>query len=926
MKQLVRRALRRYIFTDRHTLEVRILNAICMVGMAAAFAAAVSRAIAGADPVVLLIMLGNIVMTALFFALLNRTRFYTAGKWIVIFMECDLFFPLTFFFLGGMRGGMPVFFMLSLTIIFFLTRGWAMVVHLAVHLAVITACYILSMKYPGLVRSAGHSLFFELMQAFAITGFFTGAAVKFQEAILRREKRKSDRVLKTIRKVNQKRRTMLLEIERQDALLRTVNGVSEILLRSDPDHFEKDIWLCMGMIARAVDVDKVYMWKNHITGGELRSKFLYEWTSDANLEETKKIDLDLPCFEMPGWEKLSAGENFKGLVKNLPAPEKKILEDEGIVSFLMIPAFLRGLFWGFVGFDDCRRERDFSSTEEAILLSGGLLIANAIQRHEIMNNLVKAREDALSSTRAKSEFLANMSHEMRTPMNAIIGMTNIAKNAKDTGKKDYCLQKIEDASNHLLGVINDILDMSKIEANKFELSFAEFNFEKTLRKAVNVINFRVEEKKQNFAVHLGEDIPSSLVGDDQRLTQVITNLLSNAVKFTPEEGTLRLDSRLTGEEDGVCTLEIAVQDSGIGITEEQQKNLFQSFAQADSNTSRKFGGTGLGLAISKRIVEMMNGRIWVESEYGKGSRFVFTVKMKRGEETRKHHLLKGVSWNTIRVLAVDDDSAVLEYFQEIAGRFGFICDTAPSAEAALALIGEKGFYDIYFVDYRMPPGMDGIALTRRLKSETDGQNKSVVIIISSTEMTVIEDEARSAGVDKFLAKPLFPSAIADIISECIGVEDLVAAGKENAPETVTFPGKRILLAEDIEINREIVLSILEPAELAIDCAENGEIAVRMFTEAPEKYDMIFMDVQMPEMDGYEATRRIRAFERERRTAANVAVGGQTPEQSIGVPIIAMTANVFREDVEKCIASGMNGHVGKPLDFEEVLDKLREYLS
>jgi CheY-like chemotaxis protein len=181
-------------------------------------------------------------------------------------------------------------------------------------------------------------------------------------------------------------------------------------------------------------------------------------------------------------------------------------------------------------------------------------------------------------------------------------------------------------------------------------------------------------------------------------------------------------------------------------------------------------------------------------------------------------------------------------------------------------------------------------------------------------------------VDKFLAKPLFPSAIADIISECIGVEDLVAAGKENAPETVTFPGKRILLAEDIEINREIVLSILEPAELAIDCAENGEIAVRMFTEAPEKYDMIFMDVQMPEMDGYEATRRIRAFERERRAAANVAVGGQTPEQSKGVPIIAMTANVFREDVEKCIASGMNGHVGKPLDFEEVLDKLREYLS
>jgi signal transduction histidine kinase/DNA-binding response OmpR family regulator len=614
---------------------------------------------------------------------------------------------------------------------------------------------------------------------------------------------------------------------------------------------------------------------------------------------------------MPGWDRLSRGENFKGLVKDCADWEREILGREEIVSFLMIPAFLRDLFWGFVGFDDCRREREFSSDEEAILRSGSLLIANAMQRNEMLKNLIRAREEALSSTRAKSEFLANMSHEMRTPMNAIIGMTSIAKSAGDTGKKDYCLNKIEDASNHLLGVINDILDMSKIEANKFELSSEEFNFEKTLRRAVNVITFRTEEKKQNFLVHLGENIPQSLIGDDQRLAQVITNLLSNAVKFTPEGGHIHLDSSLVMEEDGLCTLQIEVRDSGIGITEEQQKRLFKSFEQADNNTSRKFGGTGLGLAISKKIVEMMGGKIWVESEYGKGSKFIFTVVLKRGVD-KKYGALRGINWSTIRVMAVDDDSTVTEYFTEIAGRFGFACDTVPGGKEALALIAERGSYDVYFVDLWMPD-MDGIELTRLIKSGADGRN-SVVIMISSSELTAIEDKAKKAGVDKFLSKPLFPSALADIISECMGLTGLVSAVREDAREqkNVSFPGRRILLAEDMEINREIVIALLEPTGLVIDCAENGVEAVKKFEDNPDSYDMIFMDVQMPEMDGYEATRLIRKFEAERERRA--------------IPIIAMTANVFKEDVENCLKAGMNEHVGKPVDFDDVLDKLEKYMQ
>ncbi|MDR0601400.1 MAG: response regulator [Treponema sp.] len=357
-------------------------------------------------------------------------------------------------------------------------------------------------------------------------------------------------------------------------------------------------------------------------------------------------------------------------------------------------------------------------------------------------------------------------------MNAIIGMAAIAKDARTIERKDYCLVKINEASTHLLGVINNVLDMSKIEANKLELSRVNFRFEKIITQVVDVINFRVMEKHQEFEVHTDDQIPPVLFGDDQRLSQVITNLLSNAVKFTPDGGRIRLVSRLLEEDEGTCTIRIDVIDSGIGISREQQSRLFTSFEQAESGTSRKYGGTGLGLAISKRIVNLMGGTIWIESEAGKGSIFAFTVKMKRSEEIR-------------------------------------------------------------------------------------------------------EEEAKDGGGD------------------------------------CDFSGKFILLAEDVDINREIVITMLEPVRLGIDCAENGREAVRMFTENPDKYDLLLMDVQMPEMDGYEATGLIRAFE---------GKAGRRP-----VPIIAMTANVFREDIEKCLSAGMNDHIGKPINMEDVLAKLKMYL-
>jgi CheY-like chemotaxis protein/two-component sensor histidine kinase len=512
-----------------------------------------------------------------------------------------------------------------------------------------------------------------------------------------------------------------------------------------------------------------------------------------------------------------------------------------------------------------------------------------------------------------------MSHEIRTPLNAIIGMTAIAKNTSETDRKDYCLEKINDASTHLLGVINDILDMSKIDANKFKLSPEEFNLEKVLQRVVNVINFRVDEKKQRFTVYLDKYMPQSLIGDSQRLAQVITNLLSNAVKFTPENGSIRLEAHLLKEEGNICTIKTEVSDTGIGIDEEQQRRLFASFEQADSSISRKFGGTGLGLAISKQIVEMMGGEIWVKSERNRGSTFGFTVQVERGAGTGES--LPAFNRKDLRALAVDDEQDIREYFEDLAARFGFACDTAASGEEALEKIRQDGPYTIYFIDWKLP-GINGIELSRQIKGSVraaqakEGAASSqaeafpIVIMISATEWNLIEADARSAGVDKFLPKPLFPSAIIDCINECLGFDKLRAGENNQIDAEDCFKGCRILLAEDVEINREIVLSLVEPTQLAIDCAENGIEAVKKFAENPAGYQMIFMDVQMPEMDGYEATRRIRAL--------------NLPEAKT-VPIIAMTANVFREDIEKCLASGMNGHVGKPLDFGEVLGKLRQFL-
>jgi len=544
------------------------------------------------------------------------------------------------------------------------------------------------------------------------------------------------------------------------------------------------------------------------------------------------------------------------------------------------------------------------SDGKAIRIAGSLV--DITETKNIILDSERQRIEAEAASRAKSSFLSTMSHEIRTPMNAIIGMTAIGNKAQDIDKVHDALNKIDGASRHLLGVINDILDMSKIEAGKFDLSPISFDFEKLLQKIADVINFRVDERRQKFYVHIENGIPTTLIGDDQRLSQVITNLLSNAVKFTPEEGTIRLDAQMLSEEDGICRIQISVEDTGIGITDDQKKHLFKKFEQAEAGTSRKFGGTGLGLAISKRIVELMDGEIWIESEPGKGSKFIFIVSLKRGSDERIPLLPNGVNWQNMRIFLVDDDPAVRDFFTELAGEWGIGCTVAASGEEAAEKLKQDSDYNICFIDWNLP-GMNGGELARQIQTQI--ADKLLVIICSSLDRYMIEEEAHLTGIDKYLQKPLFPSMLVDLVNECIGIENAMKQ-EEKIDYIDNFEKNTILLAEDVDINREIVLSLLEPTKLKIECAENGKQAVEMFEAAPEKYDMIFMDVQMPEMDGHEATRKIRSLDLPRAKS---------------VPIIAMTANVFREDIEKCLDAGMDDHTGKPLDFNNVLEKLRTYL-
>ncbi|MEZ0576380.1 response regulator [Halodesulfovibrio aestuarii] len=550
-------------------------------------------------------------------------------------------------------------------------------------------------------------------------------------------------------------------------------------------------------------------------------------------------------------------------------------------------------------------EEAFSDASEKI----SSLTLSQKKLNENLERIVEERTDALhlalqkaeSATKAKSEFLANMSHEIRTPINAITGLTYLMQQQDTPPKQKRYITKIEIATQSLSGIIDDILDYSKIEAGKLDLENTTFYLHDVMEKVSTIVGMKAADKELDFIVSYEPDVPMAYSGDPLRLAQIITNLTNNAIKFT-EKGEVGV--YITRVQKNHIRFE--VRDTGIGLTKEEASRLFRSFSQADTSTTRKYGGTGLGLAISKQLVQLMGGYIWVKSEKDKGTSFFFTVRLKEISSRNNDQTM----FTNKRVLIVDDSPSWQTSLTNLLSVYNFDIEVVSSGEEALQNIKENPPYDLILMDWNMP-GLNGIETTEKLNA-TLPSPAHPIIMISGYDEEYYKEEAARHGITTFLHKPVNPSELYNIIISYFGSEvkeDISTKVKKVSlkEELVTRKGSHILLVEDNNLNREIIKDILVHSGIIIDEAHDGLEAVEKLAQHPDRYELIFMDIQMPVMDGYTATAKIRA------------TGSK-------IPIVALTANAMASDVARSKEAGMDSHLNKPIDVEKFFATLLRYLS
>lgn len=707
--------------------------------------------------------------------------------------------------------------------------------------------------------------------------------------------------------------TMENELIQRDKLLSANYEATSIIFRNqgNPD---QAIWEALKIIGEAVEIDAIHIYKNETIDGELHFSQINAWEKNKNKKEELTPSLvNVPyntLLDKTGMTTEEFGAKPHYFV--IPDLSYEILDEllrDDMKSILTTPLIINNSFWGFISYEDIKYSTPFTKAETDILFSSGYMIGMAINRFGIMESLVNAKQDALENAKAKSDFLSRMSHEIRTPMNAIIGMSELSLRSNSIKQIKQYLDNINDSSKQLLDLVNDVLDMSKIDSGKMEILFNEFDFDRMLQKVINVTQVKMKQKYQTFSIEYNNPFPRKMVSDELRLSQVLINLLNNAMKFTPEGGHIEISITEIPVNETSSEICISVTDSGIGITKDQQDKLFNSFEQADESITRRFGGTGLGLSISKRIINMLHGNIYIESELGKGSSFIFQIPVTWGENIDFDQLKVDGNLNVLIVDSNENEAVNLDKTIKKLGLFSQYSVTEKNALIEVEKkINEKKPFD-FIILHHEPPAIDGIHFINELKQKNITDHP--IIITTEYDWSIVGKDFPDDGNIYHLSIPILQTTISSFLNKLKETEYSEAYKNIYFEISYDWSDKTILLVEDIEINRDIIYAMLKDTNVSVETARDGLEAVEMYKAMNHKFDLILMDIQMPIMDGLSATEKIREIEVSHKLARK--------------PIIAMTANAFKEDTQEYMKIGMDAHITKPISLNTLYEELPKYI-